>query len=181
MAANTSVVQNPSLLSTDELLDEYEKLSKMYSDLKMYFDRSEQQIYELKRNLQLSDKRETFLQQELDAVNEGHESEMKTLYERHQTEADDLRNRLTDAKELNSQLECEIERMKTEVTARIEAADKKHEIVEEVDEKCRSQDDRQQYIDRIEAENVNLIQNCDELRGRLDMALEQITQNEVGI
>lgn len=179
MAANNSIVQNPSILSPDELLDEYEKLSKLYLELKQYFDKSEQQIYDLNRNLQLCDAGKASLQDELDTIAEAHENELKMVKERHQMEANNLRFRLTDAKELNGQLECEIERLKSEAAANIVAAVKQCEADAVVHKKRESQDNRQQYLENIEVENLNLVRDYDELKEKLVVALEKIANNEV--
>lgn len=179
MAANSSVIQNPSSLSSDELLDEYEKLSKKYSELKTYFDKSEQKIYNLNRNLQLSGAREACLQEELDAIAEAHSNELRTVDERHHIEADELRCRLTDAKELNGQLENEIERLKYEVVATTKVASKLNEAEAAMHRKRESQDNRQQYLESIEMENLSLARDGEEVKEKLVVAYNQIAEHEV--
>lgn len=170
-SVNSTIISNPSSISASDLIDEYEKISLLYVKLKEQTDKCEQEIYQLKRNLELSGKRETYLNQELESIAELHDQELIDVKEKHLTETDDLRTRLNNACQTNGTLETELERLKNEmVNVEAEKATKTTMTcscnVNLVNESILSSS-RLEYLEKIESEHFNTFRELDEIKQQL--------------
>lgn len=173
---NTTIFQDPASLSHDDLVDEYEKISQRYTDVKQSEDSCQQQIYEIKRQLELSGKRESYLTQELETITEVHDGELAKLREKQRADAEEMRQRLAEAKETIGGLELELERMKKE---QLEKVTKVVPVVAVASNESILSESHREQLDKLEAENTGLIELCEELKEKYMDALKQVADKEV--
>lgn len=110
-----TMVQDPLSLSTEDLIEEYDKIKKSYSKAKNVIDSYRQKMHQLNRNMELSGIRENELKDELQSIGEVHEQELIDERKKFQCESNGLRNRLDYVKATNEHLESEVERLKLEI------------------------------------------------------------------
>lgn len=181
---NTTVIACPSSLSVDDLVEEYEKLSEAYVKLKGNVDNLDQEVFQLKRNLELSIKREGYLNQELESVAESHEREIADLKEKHHNETEEARSRILFVKESNAALEIEVERLKGEIAIQ---ADTKKVNPKNANKNCECSTQnsivvsksRMEYLEKTEQAHDNLIQEFEKLNDELMGSMKTIAKYEV--
>lgn len=173
---NTTIFQDPASLSHDDLVDEYEKISRRYAELKQSEDSCQQQIYEIKRQLELSGKRESYLTQELETITEVQDGELSALREKQRTDAEEMRQRLAEAKETIGGLEMELERMKKE---QLQVVEKVVPAIAVASNDSILSESQREHFDKLEAENTGLIGLCEELKEKYMEALKQVADKEV--
>lgn len=177
MDLSTTVLQNPSSLEHNDLADEYNKLSKVYLDYKAQIDKSQQQIYQLKRENELSMSREQYLTEELQTITDSHKQNIENERKKYMEEADDLRKRLTSANEVNQGLLTEIEQLKADA----EKVNQSPVVVQQI---CAPTDSivsktRLEYLETVEAEHACLNFDIGELKKKYAELAMQLEQTEV--
>lgn len=177
-----SIIASPSALAAEDLIDEYEKIAKFYRKLKDKTEKCEQEMFQLKRNLQLSDNRETYLNQELESITESHEKELADANFKYNTETQDLRARLTNMKQANGDLEAEMECLKNEIIA-IKSSAKATDTCQCVNKTNESvlSISHIEYLEKLEADRMNMLHDIDELKEKLLESMQNIARNETEI
>lgn len=171
-----TIISNPSALAVEDLVDEYEKISQFYCKMKKNAEKCEQEVFQLKRNLELSEKREMYLSQELESITEIHVRELADTKQKHNAGMHDMRTRLADIEQINSELENEIERIKGELPA-IESGSKANgafNCITEENEFILSKS-RFEYLEKLENDQL---QDIDELKAKLIESMQSLAQNE---
>lgn len=174
---NTTIVNNFSDLLPDEMVDEYEKLSRIYIESKLDSDTIRQQIYNLKRQLEQKTRAEEHLNNELEAITEHHEAEITKLSKKYHDENDGLRQKvgqLRHFKENYSVLETELNCLKKEKSSVVTPAlSALKSIVSDPN------GIKQQQIDKLETENEILIDKCNELNDKCMETQKQLSALKV--
>lgn len=88
---NKTIINNPCDLSREDLVDEYQHLSRLYTDVKNSVDKLNQQAYDMRNRLSVVTNNESYLTQELETINQNHDVEMAELREKHRLEVDQMR------------------------------------------------------------------------------------------
>lgn len=178
---SSATILNPIGLTHDDLLDEYDKLSQLYSSLRKQSEKSSQEIFELRRGAELSEKREKYLNQELESLSEIQNKELHEEKQKHSYEADELRHRLNAAKSSFVELEMELDKVKEELAgARALLESKPAEC--KCKEKARetTADDAQtDLLEKMEQEQQTLLEELDELKRKLHEALQANSRYEI--
>lgn len=115
MSLNYTIIANPQSLTQDELLDEFEGLSRTYKSLKETHENDLQKIYELKRNNQTLLATESYLSNELETINSVTQNEIESINQKHQIVLDSLRNEIANLKENQELLESECIELKQDL------------------------------------------------------------------
>lgn len=88
---NKTIISNPCDLSREDLVGEYQHLSGLYTDVKNSVDTLNQQAYEMRSRLSVVTNNESYLMQELEAINQNHGDEKKNMREKHRLELEQIR------------------------------------------------------------------------------------------
>lgn len=115
MSLNYTIIANPQSLTQDELLDEFEGLSRTYRSLKETHENDLQKIYELKRNNQTLLATESYLSNELETINSATQKEIESINQKHQIALDSLKNEIAKLKENQELLESECIELKQDL------------------------------------------------------------------
>lgn len=175
-----TIVQDPLSLSTEDLIEEYDKIKKSYSKAKNVIDSYRQKMHQLNRNMELSGIRENELKDELQSIAEVHEQELIDERKKFQCESNGLRNRLDDVKATNEQLESEVERLKL----KIEDSAKNVRNPVTIEAKCDPNEtivsvNRLDYLVDLETKYFKLIDERNELKAEISELNSNAAQAEV--
>lgn len=171
-----SIISNPSDLLFEDLIDEYEKLSQFHRKLKENSEKCEQEHFQLRRDLELAAKRETYLSQEIDSLIESHEKELFDAKQKTDSEINDLRARLTEAKYLNREQESEIDRLKGELVAS-QTESKRKESCDCGTSKNESKS-RMEYLEKMEKERMYMLHEIENLKDQLTESAQCLARND---
>lgn len=176
---NFTVVLKPKLLSTTDLIDEYETLSAKYLESKKQIDAFEQMVYGLKRKEELGVARETALTDELQSITDAHNDELEQVKRKYSLEMDEMRNRLNDEKLVKEHLESEIERLNNELAlANKRLAEKSATETKPLDpNEVIVSIHRLEFLEQLEAAQEKRIGECAELNsqiGQLRLDLKRV-------
>lgn len=161
MNADQTIIQDPSLLSPEELIEEYERLSRFYTSAKETCDINAQTIYELKRSLKTATNAEEYLSNELDVITAVHTTEIEKVHSKYAVELEENKTKVADLKNSNNLLEIELEDVKSLVETL------RQRISEQVVVPIETKTEVPCNIDkelRLEAENQELLAVINELR-----------------
>lgn len=174
-----TIITNPCALAAEELIDEYEKISKYYCKLKDNAEKCEQEIFQLKRSLELSEKRESYLCQELELLTESHEKEMSDAKQKYNTETQNLRIRLANVEETNGELECEIERLKGDAVEIdfVSRANQACMCSNKANESILS-NSQHEYLEKLENDRMCMLKDMDDLKGKLIESMQCLARTE---
>lgn len=178
---SSASILNPIGLTHDDLLDEYDKLSQLYSSLKKQSEKSSQEIFELRRGAELSEKREKYLNQELESLSEIQNKELDEEKQRHSYEADELRQRLNAAKSSFGELENELDKVKEELAgarALLESRSTECACKEKARESTAA-DAQTDLLEKMEQEQQTLLDELEELKRKLHEALQANSRYEI--
>lgn len=173
------IISNPSALASEDLIDEYGKISQWYLKLKENVEKCEQEIFQLKRNVELSEKRETYLCQELESITESHEKELDDTKHKHNIESQDLRTRLKNITQANGELENEVDHLKSEMAA-IELKSKTKAACEcgtKMNESIIS-NSRFEYFEKLENDRMSMLRDMDDLKEKLVDSMQKLARSE---
>lgn len=178
--SEATIISNPSALDAEDLVDEYKKISYFYCKLKDNDEKCEQEIFQLKRSLELSEKREIYLCQEIESLTESHEKELTAMKHKYDIETYDLRTQLTHVEQANGELECEIDRLKvekvaTEIGSRMKSA---CECDTKANESVLS-NSRFEYLEKLENDRTRMLLDMDELKEKLIDSMQCRARNEI--
>lgn len=179
---DTTVVMNPSALSTSDLIEEYEKLSTKYLQAKNLVDRLEQQSYQLKRNAELGAVREATLHDELQSIAEVHNAELIEVKRKNALELDELRNRANDEKQSREHFEAEVERLNDELQCLEKRLAEKSTVQEKLLLKPNETEiaiDRLQFLENLEVEYMKRVNDFNELSGQVTNLKMELSQQKV--
>lgn len=174
-----TIISDPSALDTEDLVDEYKKISYFYCKLKDNNEKCEQEMFQLKRNLELSEKRENYLCQEIESLTESHERELTAMKNKYDMETYDLRTQLTNVEQANGELECEIDRLKVE-RVELEIGSKTKGACEcstKANESLLS-NSRFEYLETLENDRTRMLLDMDELKEKLIDSMQCRARNE---
>lgn len=164
----------------DDLLEEYNRLSTSYVQLKKSEDDYRQQIHELKRSYQVALNAEAFLSNELETISSMHKSELDEVTSKLHSEIEDGKSKCFAVLECNIALESEVEDLKRTVDLlRKELADKNIELENSANKTPVSSQTDIQRIAWLEQERIELDGNVNKLRQQLNTALKGNIQLEV--
>lgn len=157
----------------DDLLEEYNRLSTSYVQLKKSEDDYRQQIHELKRSYQVAVNAEAFLSNELETISSMHKRELDEITSKLHSELEDGKLRCTAVLEANIALESEVEDLKRSVEKiRKELSDKNIELANNATKTPVTSQTDIQRIAWLEQERVELDGNVNKLRQQLNTALK---------
>lgn len=105
--ADITILQDASALSTDDLLEEYDKIASAYTKARQIHDAYRQKVYQLECEQKLSAIREDEFRDEINIIGDTHADEMANATKQSQTKIGELRTRIDELKALNEQLESE--------------------------------------------------------------------------
>lgn len=105
--ADITILQDASGLSTDDLLEEYDKIASAYTKARQIHDAYRQKVYQLECEQKLSAIREDEFRDEINIIGDTHADEMANATKQSQTKISELRTRIDEFKRLNEQLESE--------------------------------------------------------------------------
>lgn len=114
--ADITILQDPSALSSDDLLDEYDKIANAHKKARQTLDAYRQKVYQLESEQKLSAIREDEFKDEINIITEMHTNEMANEKKQSQAKMNELRTRIDEFKELNEQLENEMMELKARAT-----------------------------------------------------------------
>lgn len=110
--AEISILQDPSSLASDDLAEEYGKVSSQYLKTKKVIESYRQKVYQLEREQKLSLMRENDLKEELNIIADTHNDDLANEKKRFHSEMSEMRDRLSDLKSVRESLETEIVELK---------------------------------------------------------------------
>lgn len=110
--AEISILQDPSSLSTDDLVEEYGNISGQYLKTKKIIESYRQQVYQLQRAQKLGLMRENDLKEELNIIADTHTDDLANEKKKSHTEMSEMRDRINDLKAIRESLETEIVELK---------------------------------------------------------------------
>lgn len=171
--ANQTIINNLEELSREEIIEEYTRLSRLYTELKESDDAAQQKVYELRRNLELANNREAFLTHELETINEQHDVELRKICDKQRDEIDELRRRLVESKESVSNLESELEQLRTELA---EAKQIVPAAAPATTNDSTLSDHQMEYLAKLEAENMQMIEVHNEINCKYLDVLRQVSE-----
>lgn len=178
---DVSIVQNPQILSTSELAEEYHKLSKCYIVQKQRIDQYMQEIHTLKQDKVLKDK---LLNQELQEITENYDRELDVAKNKHALECEELQNRLMEARLANEKFELENQQLKSEYEEKINQLQVKAALG--VTKTC-SDDEmvvsnkRIEYLIKVESEYADLTEGYNEKKLENSQLMSRIAKIEVNV
>lgn len=176
-----SIVQNPQILSTSELAEEYHKLSTCYIVQKQRIDQYMQEIHTLKQDKVLKDK---FLNQELQEITENYDRELDVAKHKHLLECEELQNRLTEARLVNEKIELENQQLKSEYEGKINQLQVKAALG---GPKTCSNDEmvvsikRIEYLTKVESEYADLTEELNKKKLENSQLMSRIAKIEVNV
>lgn len=112
---DNSIILDPSSLTNEYLIEAYQKLSNLYTNLKKTCDEDLQIIHDLKRSLKTAESGEAFLSSELESITSIHDKEIQLLNAKHIESIEGLKNNDTNYREISTTLENQAEEMRTEI------------------------------------------------------------------
>lgn len=175
-----TIISDVSALSADDLVTEYNKLANHYRNTKEYVEKCEQELFEVKRNMELSSKREKFLNQELESITEVHEKELIDATNKHNVEINHFRSRVAQAEQMIADSDAEIERMKEEMDAVSKDLKTKQAIQHDTTENtCVLSDSQLEYFGKLEKDQMNILQDLDTLKDKLKETVQQLARKEI--
>lgn len=157
-----AVVQNPNSLSTEDLIEEYQKILGGYHKQKDFIDLYRQQIYTLKKDKELKD---NLLKEELQLIAENYDRELTQTNKKYATDIADLQNRLTEKKNALEKFELENERLKKDMDTSVD-----HPIISPLRLKTCDQNEtivsinRIEYLEKIEAHYAILVEEIAQVK-----------------
>lgn len=175
---NTTIVQHFSDLLPDEMVDEYDKLSRHYIETKRDNETIRQQNYELQRQLERKARTEEHLNNELEAMSEQqeyHQTKVTKLVQSYQEKIDGLQqtaNSLNHFKENYLLLENELDCLKQQ-----KAIGPVLSALPSIPSD--TNDFKQQQIDKLEAENEIVIGKCNELNEKCMVTQTRLSDLQV--
>lgn len=173
--SNQTIISNPDELPHDELIEEYARLSRLYTELKESDDVARQTIYELRRNLQLANTRESFLTHELESMNEQHDADLQKKCDKQRDDIAELHRRLIESTESVGNLESEIDELRRDLAEAITRQATPSPSPAMADDSVLS-DNQKEYLAKLEAENTQLIDAYSDMNGKSLETLRQLSE-----
>lgn len=170
------IPQDPTILSESELHERYIELVSVYSQHKNLIDCYRQRIYKLEQEKTLKD---NVLQDELQSMEDNHEREMDEVRGKLAAENKELLSRIAKMNLTIDLLEQEIENLKSKV----KEIQKQPSIVQKKSNMNEVQVSREriEYLNKIETEHINLVNEIDDLKTQKSQILSQLMQSQVFI
>lgn len=178
---NSLVVLNVSSLSNDDLIEEYGKLSQFYQQQKQQLDEYQQEVFVLKRNAELSEKREKYLTQELDSFAEAQQNAVDDKKRKFVAENEELKSRLIAIRTEKEELELELEQRLNEIKSLETKYQSNVELCTCKQSKYQSSDDEKyaEYTEKLEIEQMKLLNELNEVKQQLAETILTNKHNEM--
>lgn len=109
---DVTILQDATSLTTDDLLEEYDKIASNFVKAKKVVDTYRQKLYQLEREHKLSLQRENDYKEELNIITDSHANELDNQKRQCQAELLELRGRIEQLKSANDHLETENDELK---------------------------------------------------------------------
>lgn len=172
------IEHDPSSLSKIALVEAYQNCSSCYYKQKELIEKYKQKVYTLEQEKTL---RESVQEDELQTLAESFERELEIVKKKLKSENKDLQNRLTELCSTIEKLEVENEHLKCE----LETASKKSQIPQSSEVKaCEPSKvvvskDRIDHLERVEADQLILIDDIAHLKEEISRITSELTKKEV--
>lgn len=171
---DNSIISDPSSLTNEYLVEEYQKLTNLYKNMKKSCDEDQQTIYELKRSLKTAESGEAFLSSELESIQSVHDKEIETLNSKHLETIEELKNNDANYREISVTLENQAEEMRNEISDLKEKLLKVNSSNFEDSNKRQSTSCDIERELRHEKEKIELLTLIDELKDNLEISNNKV-------
>lgn len=178
---DNSIVSDPSLLTSEYLVEEYQKLSNLYINMKKTCDEDLQIIHDLKRSLKTAESGEVFLSNELESITSVHDKEIENLNAKHLETIEEIKNNNKNYREVSVTLENQAEEMRNEIS------DLKERLLKVTANNLDTLNKRQSLSGDIEKEHqhekekIDLLNLIDELKENLEVSNNKVINYAVRI
>lgn len=178
---DNSIVSDPSSLTREYLVEAYQKLSNLYTNMKKTCDEDLQIIHDLKRSLKTAESGEAFLSSELESITSVHVKEIESLNAKHLETIEEMKNNDKNYREISVTLENQAEEMRNEISDLKERLLKVTANNLEVLEKRQSLSGDFEREMQHEKEKMDLLTLIDELKETLEDSNNKVINYAVSL
>lgn len=178
---DNSIVPDPSALTSEYLVEEYQKLTNLYINMKKTCDEDLQIIHDLKRSLKTAESGEAFLSSELESITSVHDKEIENLNAKHLETIEEIKNNDKNYREISVTLENQAEEMRNEISdlkerllkvtaTNLDSLNKRHSLTCDVEKEIQH-----------EKEKIDLLNSIDELKENLEVSNNKVINYAVRV